>query len=178
MSSSDRVVLKSLLSPDEKESLESIYLSHEVATDQLRRAPAVFAEVVEAFHAATGRTDIAAGLLLRYIFNRRKQKDWPRLEGRARKFAPVTSTLSAEHLAALRVVYESLDETSDKLLFSAALMRRIATMFRESTGESIAGTVLVAIIVAKRKRGEWVCIRSGERAFADIETVARQQSAG
>ena len=75
MSNGDRVVLKNLLTPDEKESLEAIYLSKEVATDQLRRAPTVFAEITEAFYAATGRADIEAGLLLRYIFNRRKQKD-------------------------------------------------------------------------------------------------------
>jgi len=178
MSTEIGMTLSSLLTPDQKESLEAIYLSKEVATDQLRRAPSVLAEIVDAFHAATGRTDIDPGLLLRYIFNRRKLKDWPRLGKRAHRFVSVVGELTERQTAALRIVYESLDETSDKLLFSTALIRRIASMFRESTGTAVAGSLLVAVIVAKRKRGEWVRIRSGERSFGDIAEVVRKHRTG
>lgn len=173
MGQNSRVILQDLLTPDEKASLEAIYLSKGVASDQLRRAPHVLAEIVDAFHAATGR-DIDAGLLLRYIFNRRKLKDWPRLRKRAKRFEPIASLLSVIELAALKAIYESLDETSDNLLFSAGMLRRIAQRFREATGNAVAGSVLVAVIVAKRKRAEWVCIRKGDRAFADIAEVERK----
>lgn len=173
-----RVILQDLLTPDHKASAEAIYLSRGVATDQLRRAPAVLAEILDAFHAATGRVDIDAGLLLRYIFNRRKLKDWPKLGKSAEKFEPVESMLSASELAALQTIYESMDETSDNLLFSGGMMRRIAQQFKEMTGNAVSGSVLVAVIVAKRKRGQWVCLRKGERAFGDIAEVAKQQRAG
>lgn len=88
-------------------------MSHEVATDQLRRAPNVLADILRGFQAATGREDIDAGLLLRYIFNRRKLKQWPRLKERARKFEPTQSMLTETDLSTLRSIYESLDETSD-----------------------------------------------------------------
>jgi hypothetical protein len=174
--SNGRVALRRRLSADEKEALEAIYLSREVATDQLRRAPGVLADIVDAFHAATGRTDVDAALLLRYVVNRRKDKDWPRLGNRAQRFAPVTSHLTPSQLSALRTVYETFDQTSDELMFSPRLMRRIAGMFREATGTTVPGSVLVAVTIAKRKRGEWPCIRTSDRAFADIPTVARNSA--
>lgn len=174
MSRNSRVILKDLLSPDQKASLEAIYLSREVATDQLRRVPSVLAEILDAFHAATGRVEIDASLLLRYIFNRRKLKDWPRLGKRAGKFEPVESMLTASELSALQTIYEGMDETADNLLFSAGMLRRVAQQFREATGNAIAGSVLVAVIVAKRKRGLWVCLRKGEKAFGDIGEVAKK----
>lgn len=174
MSRNSRVILQDLLTLDQKASLEAIYLSHEVATDQLRRAPDVLADILGTFHAATARVEIDAGLLLRYMFNRRKLKDWPRLKKRAKKFEPVESMLSAIELAALQKVYESLDETSDNLLFSAGMIRRVAQQFRELTGNAVPGSVLVAVIVSKRKRGEWVCLRKGEKAFGDIGEVTRE----
>lgn len=166
-----KTVLAHLLNPEEKECLEAIYLSKEVATDQLRRTPDVLAEILDGFHAATSRTEISSGLLMRYIFNRRKKKDWPRLGLRARKFTPVTELLTPSQTATLRQIYEALDLTSDELLFSAGMMRQIATMFHERTGVAIKGSVLVAFIVAKRKRGAWVKIRT-ERPFGDIGEVA------
>jgi len=178
MKPTGRTALMYLLSPDEKESLKAIYLSKEVASDQLRRAPSVLAEILEAFWMATGRTEIDAGLLLRYIFNRRKNNDWPRLGSRASRFAPVETMLTSTQLVALQRIYESMDTTSDTLLFSTGLMRRVASMFREATGAVVAGSVLVAVIVAKRKRGEWVCIRTGPSEFADIAEVARKHAAG
>lgn len=174
MSRSSRVILKDLLTADQKASLEAIYLSREVATDQLRRVPAILAEILDAFHAATGRIEIDASLLLRYIFNRRKLKDWPRLGKRAEKFEPVESMLSASQLSALQGIYEGMDETADNLLFSAGMLRRIAQQFREATGSAVPGSVLVAVIVAKRKRGQWVCLRKGQKAFGDIGEAAKK----
>ena len=174
MSRNSRVILQDLLTQDQKASLEAIYLSHAVATDQLRRAPDVLADILDGFHAATGRVEIDAGLLLRYMFNRRKLKDWPTLKKRAQKFEPVESKLTTSELAALQEVYESLGETSDNLLFSTGMIRRVAQQFRELTGKTIAGSVLLAVIVSKRKRGEWLCLRNGEKAFRDIGEVAKK----
>lgn len=174
MTKTHRIVLKDLLTPDQKESLEAIYLSQEVASDQLRRDSVALGGIVDTFQAATGREDIDAGLLLRYIFNRRKQKDWPRLGARAKQFEPVEKLLTSPELAALETVYQQMDETSDNLLFSTAMMRRVAERFREATGQSRPGSVLVAVIVAKRKRRQWVRLREGNRAFADIAKVAKE----
>jgi hypothetical protein len=174
MTRTRRVVLKDLLTPDQKESLEAIYLSREVASDQLRRDSDALGGIVDTFRAATGREDIDAGLLLKYIFNRRKGKDWPRLGVRAKRFEPVEKLLSSSELSALEEVYQGLDETSDNLMFSTAMMRRVAQLFREATGQSRPGSVLVAVIVAKRKRRQWIRIREGDRAFADIADVARK----
>ncbi len=173
MNANRRTVLHDLLTLDQKASLEAIYLAKEVATDQLRRAPNALADIVDAFHAATGRTDIDAALLLRYMFNRRKAKDWPRLCGHAQRFKPVANVLSPCEQAQLKTIYESLDITSDDLLFSAGLIRRIAQQFRVATGKVVLGSILIAVIVAKRRRGDWVRIRTGDVPFADIAQVAR-----
>lgn len=173
MNRGKRVILKTLLTEDQKASLEAIYLSCEVPTDQLRRAPTVLAEILDAFHAATGRYEIDASLLLRYMFNRRKAKDWPRLGKRAEKFEPVETILSTSELSALQGLYEDMDETADNLQFSAGMLRRVAQQFREVTGNTVPGSVLVAVIVAKRKRGQWVCLRKGVKAFSDIGEVAK-----
>lgn len=177
MSSSRKSILRDLLSPDEKESLKGIYLSRGISTDNLRRIPGEFAGLVQQFRAATGRADISPNLLLRYILNRRKQKDWPRIGKRARKFESVLTLLNASQTAVLRTICETMAISSDELFFSPAHIRRVETMFREKTGTPIEGAILVAIIFAKRKRGEWTSSRSTTRAFSDIEIVARQSSA-
>lgn len=171
MPTSSKINLKNLLAPDEKQSLEAIYTSKGVPSDQLRRLPSVLAEIVEAFHAATGRTDLDPGLILRYMLNRRKDGDWPKLGAGARRLKPVTETLTAQQLEALRTIYESINVPSDEFLFSAKLMARIATEFRKATGAAIPGSLLVAAIMAKRKRGDWVRIRPVQESFADIEVV-------
>ncbi|MFC1605171.1 hypothetical protein ACFL5F_09120 [Planctomycetota bacterium] len=165
-----RKFIKDLLNPDvEKPALEQLYLAHGVATDQLRRAPQVLIEITETFNHVTGR-DFDPGLILRYMINRRKQADWPTLGSKARKFDSVLNELTPAQLEFLRQIYLELDIPSDEFLFKIELVRGIEQRFTEFFGIRIPGYTLVAVIVAKRKRGLWVKIR--EEGFMDVEKLA------
>ena len=167
-----RTFIKDLLHPDvEKPALEQLYLAHGVATDQLRRAPQVLREITESFNHIAGR-DLDQGLLLRYMINRRKQKDWPTLGGTARKFDSVLDELTPSQMETLRQIYLELDIPSDEFLFQTDLTRRIENRFRGLTGTRVPGYTLVAVIVAKRKRGLWVKIR--DEGFGDIGQLAQK----
>jgi hypothetical protein len=76
--------------------------------------------------------------------------------------------LSAEEISILKSIYLKLDITSDKFLFASDLMSRISQQFKNETGKWIPGPTLVGVIVAKRKRGEWLKIRED---FGDIEEL-------
>ncbi len=179
MSRTLRRSLKDLLDRDvEKPVLEALYLHHGVASDQLRRQPDVLRAITSAFNRIASR-DFDEETLLRYIINRRKKTDWPTLGSSAKRFGRVTDLVTDGQLEALRQVYVELDETSDELLYQPALMKRIATLFRKATGKSVEPSVLVAIIMAKRKRGLWATIRTpADAEFADIADVARAKTAG
>jgi hypothetical protein len=61
------------------------------------------------------------------------------------------------------------------------LIRTIERLFATRAGVVIQGFILVAAIMAKRKRGLWVCIREGgakDAAFSDIDEVAKRNVAG
>ena len=165
-----RTVIEDLLHPDvEKPVLEQLYIAHGVATDQLRRIPEVLLEITQSFNHITGR-DLDPGLVLRYMFNRRKQADWPKLGATARSFDSVLNELSPSQTETLRQIYMDLDIPSDQFLFRPDLTRKIENRFHGLAGERIPGYTLVAAIVAKRKRGLWVKIR--EEAFGDISHLA------
>lgn len=169
-----RTCIKDLLHPDvEKPVLEQLYLAHGVATDQLRRAPQVLLEITGSFNHIAGR-DLDPGLLLRYMINRRKQKDWPTLGATARRFASVLDELSAGQIETLRQIYLELDVPSDEFLFRVELTRKIENRFTGLTGVRVAGYTLVAAIVAKRKRGLWVKIR--DEGFGDIGQLAQKRT--
>lgn len=169
--SKKRRFIKDLLDPDvEKPVLEQLYMAHGVATDQLRRAPQVLREITESFNHATSR-DLEAGLLLRYMINRRKNADWPKLGSAARKFDSVLNELTAPQLGILRNIYLDLDIPSDKFFFRPELAREIEQRFTGLSGARVPGYILVAAIVAKRKRGLWVKIRE-EEGFDDIGQLA------
>jgi hypothetical protein len=151
----------------EKPILEGLYLEHHIATDQLRRDYESLVKITRAFNQITGR-DFEEGMLLQYMFNRRKAQDWPKLGTSAKKFRSVLNLLPAEQITVLKNIYLDLDITSDKFLFDPAQISKIAQRFQKETGKRIPGPTLVGIIVAKRKRGEWPKIRE---AFGDISAL-------
>jgi len=169
--------LKSLLDRQtEKPILEALYIQHGVASDQLRRDPAALASITATFNRLTSR-DLDQGTLLRYIFNRRKNDggDWPNLGSRAKKFQPVGELLTPAQIEVLRQIYEKLDIPSDEFLFQPKLTNEIAQQFMAATGEAVSPSLLVALIVSKRKRGEWCRIREQvDAAFSDIDEVAKR----
>ncbi len=156
---------KHFLDQADKQTLEGLYVAHGVATDQLRRDPATLSVITRTFNQLTGRDDSSSDLLS-YMMNRRKEADWPRLGSAAKRFEPVTELLTDEQLEALRRIYVTMDIPSDQYMCRNTLARRIADMFEASTGVRISAQVLVAVIVAKRKRGLWVRIRG---AFGDLD---------
>jgi hypothetical protein len=170
--------LKDLLDRQtEKPALERLYIAQSVALDQLRREPGALSAIAAAFNRVTSReTDpVSPGLLLRYMMNRRKAKDWPKVGKAAKRFPMVRDILSPDHTEKLRLIYLGLDETSDEFLFRPGLMRKLQELFEAATGTRIDGATLLAVIMGKRKHGEWEKIRQGiPTAFSDIKSVARE----
>jgi hypothetical protein len=167
------------LAAEEKHCLEELYLHHGIATDQLRRVPVVINSITAAFNRMTGR-DFDAATLHRYMVNRRKNKDWPCLGTRARKFPSVLSDFTHDELAILESLYVDFNKTSDELLFSPKTAKTLADLFAKKAGRIVPGHMVVAAIFQKRKRGVWACIREGKEAvteaapFSDIQIVAKK----
>jgi hypothetical protein len=160
----------------EKPVLENLYVAQAVALDQFRRTPEALDAIAAAFNRVTSRDadPLSPGLLLRYMMNRRKEKDWPKLGTAARKFPMVRDLLSERQTEALRQVYLALDETSDEFLFRPRLLHKLEDLFERQVGTRVAGSTLVAVIMGKRKHGEWEKIRAtAPGVFSDIAIVAQ-----
>ena len=159
--------IKDLLNCEEKPVLEALYLESAVATDQLKRSPDTLRKLTAVFNKITSR-DVDQNKLLRYMINRRKAKDWPRLGPKAKKFKSVLNELTSGQLETLKQIYLDLDVPSDEFLFDPNLMQEVALRFEGFTGTRYNASILIAAIVAKRKRGLWVKIRE---PFADVEAI-------
>lgn len=171
---SQRQSLKDLLDHFERPILEGFYIQQGVAVDQLRtRKPQTLHEIVAAFNRMTGR-DFSTNLLLRYMMNRRKQADWPKLGKKAEKFEPLTNLLTSFQLAVLKQIYFDLDTPSDELLFKPTIRQEISKRFEGLTGIRYSSDKLMAVIIAKRKRGLWIKLRE---AFGDIAQISEQSHA-
>ena len=163
------------LNPDEKACLENLYLQLAVATDQLRRVPIELRAMVAAFNQMTGREERASDLV-RYMRNRRKNKDWPLLGGRARKFESAFAELDEDHLDVLEELYVEIDQTVDELDHSTKLASVLRKKFSARTGMVLPASRLVAALMAMRKAGLLPCIReekSMDVGFDDIDDVIR-----
>jgi hypothetical protein len=168
--------IKDLLDPADKRALEKLYLAYRVASDQLRRCPEVMQAITDGFaHVASGRVD--AGTLLRYILNRRKDADWPKLGAKAQRFSTSLLDLLAPKLVdVLKGIYVAIDIPLDEYLFRRKLVVEIEKRFAAESGSSESGDVLVAVMMTYRKRGFWPTIREATpeklRPFGDIDEVA------
>ena len=168
------------LALDQKLCLQELYILHAVATDQLHRAAGVLARITTTFNAMCD-TAYDAETLLRYMINRRKNRDWPKLGPRARTFEPAYLLLTDHQIKVLEDIYVNLDIPSDEYLFSPDFARSLVKEFGERTGTIVPAATLIAVIFAKRKRGEWICIReavakenkSAAGAFSDVEEADR-----
>jgi hypothetical protein len=170
--------IKDLLDADEKRALEAIYKGFRVPTDQLRRASDVLRAIAATFDRSTSRR-IETGVLLRYMFNRRKDKDWPKLGRRAEKFPSMLNLLPPDQIAALEKVYGQIGRPVDEYQFRPSLARDLAERFARMTGVKEEADVLVAIMTARRKRGMWPALfeeQVGEKGkpFSDIAEVHKK----
>jgi hypothetical protein len=163
-----KVPIKDLLDrKSEKPLLEAIYSYHGVALDQLKRVPQVLRMITNTFNRVASRS-YEPSLLHRYMVNRRKGTDWVRLGAKARKFENLYNFLPEHEVTILKSVYLSLDLPSDEFLFIPSRMLELAHRFAAISRRRVAGQVLLGVIVARRKRGEWPKIRT---AWGDIPDV-------
>ena len=168
------------LIPEDKLVLEELYLHYKIPTDQLKRNQVVLGRIGAAFRRLTGRDDETPEIL-RYIINRRKNKDWPRLGDQARRFSPALHALEDDELPVLVSVYETIDVPLDEYLLREHLPSELASAFAARTGRVVRASTLVAALIAYRKRGLLVCLRDEKQTkepqpFSDIDqVVAREQ---
>ena len=169
------------LNPDDKEVLEGLYVHFAVATDQLRRNPVVLGRIRAAFNRMTDRDDGAAELL-RYMINQRKNKNWPKLGDRAKKFEPALRAIrEIDGVFTLCGAYERRGIPLDEYLFRPELGRDLSQRFGRLTSRVFPAQLLVAALMQLRKRGLLPCVYAEQQEqertaapFADIEEVDRQ----
>ena len=173
------------LTPEQKLCVEELYLHYAVPTDQLRRKPAVLSAIQAAFCNMTGVL-VGSAELLRYMINRRKNQDWPRLGGRAHRFPQALGTLGEGHRSLLCDLYERLGVTSDELLLRPKLAGKLVEAFASEAGRILPVHVLVPAVLQLRKRGLLPTLKKeaaagyGERrvAFGDVAEVVERYGTG
>ena len=173
--------ISDLLDKEERHALEALYTAFRVATDQLRRAPDVLQAIAEGFERTTSRR-IDTGTLLRYMLNRRKAGNWPKLGKTAQRFGTsLLDMLPAAAIESLKQVYVTIDIPLDEYLFRRKLVAELERRFATVAGSSESGDTLVAVMMALRKRGLWPTIREATaeqlRPFGDIDDVVKRHAA-
>ena len=169
------------LNPQDKSTLEDLYLHYAIPTDQLKRNRVVLGRIGASFRRATGLDD-SNDEILRYMINRRKNKDWPKLGERAKRFPPALKELLEGEISVLCTLYKTINVPLDEFLLREDLPRRLVEMFSAKTGRIVTDATLVAAMMSYRKRGLLPCLesekvakpKSQKRAFSDIDEVARQ----
>lgn len=167
------------LNPQDKLCLEELYLRYAIATDQLDRNRVVLGRITSAFRRLTGR-DEDTKELLRYMINRRKNKDWPRLGERARRFPAALKELLEGEIGILSSIYTAINVPLDEYLLRDNLPRQLTDAFTARTGRFLPASTLVAAMMAHRKRGLLPCLEEEKTAaaqnqpFADIDDVDRK----
>ena len=167
------------LTPEENSLLQKLYLIYRIPSDQYRRRPEAVTRYLRDWENLSGRVDCWEDIC-HYIICRRKDKKWPTLNGDYLRLAdPDWDVLNAREWAALedeyRAVVLSREVGSDQLMFDQPMVSELARGFARRTKRSLSGPVLVALIVSRRKRGEWVHLRpeaDGDLNFSDIGKIA------
>jgi hypothetical protein len=175
------------LTIEEKLCLEELYLHYAIPTDQLRRTPAVLTRITSAFCNMTGRT-VSPEELLRYMINRRKNRDWPTLGERAHRFAAALKSLTEYEVGVLKEIYVALDITSDEILLRASFAKDLVAAFARRVGRIVPSHVLVPGLLQLRKRGLLPTLcddmegqtkrKQVAEGFEDIHEVAKKYRAG
>lgn len=173
------------LKPDQKLCLEELYLHYAIPTDQLRRTPAVLNKLTSAFCGMTG-ISVEPAELLRYMMNRRKNRDWPCLGDRARRFPQAVNALTDHQLTFLKEIYVELDVTSDEILLQPSVSKQFCALFAKRAGVILPAHTLIPALFQLRKRGLLPTIReevekenkSAAKAFGDIAEVVRKYGTG
>jgi len=165
------------LKPEEKSSLEELYLHYAIPTDQLRRNAVVLGRITAAFNRLND-CEVDPPEILRYMINRRKNADWPRLEDRAKRFSSAMAELLEGEIDVLVGAYVAINVPLDEYLLRDGLGARLAQGFAMATKRTLPIPTLVAALMAYRKRGLLPCLVEVKTVgtaepFADIDVVAK-----
>lgn len=161
------------------EVLKGLYLSFRYPSDQYRRRPKELSRFVATWNELTDRTD-APGEILHFIVTRRKNQKWVTFNGDYQRLDSMPDDfLSPGEWTHLRAIYMDLlgaDQIgSDNLAFDDRLVAEVAREFRRRANRTVAGALLFAAIMAKRKRGEWPNVKpkkDDDKGFGDIDKIA------
>ena len=169
------------LSPRHREILESLYLAFRIPSDQYQRRQQDLSKLVRRWNTLTERGD-SPGEVLHYIITKRKNSDWVRLDGDHKRLQTMPEDfLSPEEWEVLQAAYDEVVVEkglgSDTLAYDAELAKQIRREFSKHTGRVVNGSLLVAAIIAKRKRGEWVKLgpgagKNGHAGFRGFDETA------
>ena len=176
------------MQPDEDQLLRKFYKHARIPVDQFKKRPPDDLEsFVRNWNRATNRSD-KPDEILHYVMTKRKNGDWPRLDGN-HKSAPSIHNLiefNERDWETLLAVYEQVvvpqDIGTDSLVHDDELAELVAYKFCQATGQAIPSHLLVAAIMAKRKRKDWVKLPSSGEArrgldFNDLDDL-EDQAAG
>ena len=163
--------------------IRSHYLAVGIPVDQFAKRPQSVADAFLAgWNALSGRNDSWEDVR-HYMMSQRKQKLWVVFNGQHRRMQELPDdTLSEEQWDILRELYLGLmgpDQLgSDNLAHDPNLGRTLANAFASATGRYEPPARLYALIMARRKAGEW--LRVGRRngpdrgiGFSDIDEIAQ-----
>lgn len=158
--------------PEDDELLKHLHLIVRIPLDQYGRRPGDLRKFAARFNDLSGRGFSQELILARMIYLRKAGR-FVTLDGRYhRMMNPDAEILNGEEWSILRALYIEFDKSTDELLLDAIMANRFAQLFAQRSGKSIAARLLVAVMVAKRKRGLWPQIgRPTIVPFADIDEI-------
>ncbi|MBA4067555.1 MAG: hypothetical protein C0501_28370 [Isosphaera sp.] len=168
------------LAPHEDELLRQLYLTYRIPSDQYKRRQPEAARFLFEWNRRADRDDCWEDIY-HYILTKRKQKKWPTLDGNHLPMPdPDWTTLPDDEWDALQESYAAVVLArglgSDALLYDADLSSELARDFARRSGRSVPSPLLTALVVSKRKKGEWIHLRVEEAdddlGFGDIDEVA------
>jgi hypothetical protein len=164
------------LSAAEDQLLRHLYREFRIPTDQYQRRPADLDRFVTTWNGLAERSD-SAGEVLHYMVTKRKNSQWVTFDGDHESQPPMPHNFTASELVCLEAIYQEivvpLDLGSDNIAFDEQLAARVSAEFFRRTRQVVGGRVLLAAIMVRRKRGDWVTLPPGGAGtgFSDIDEV-------
>lgn len=167
------------LSASDDACLREMYVAWNIPTDQYKRRPEAAQRFIVFWYTWTGRTD-SWGEVLHYMMTKRKGGTWPCLgDGHERLADLPRRTLSDAEWRHLEAAYTAVVvqqlHGSDELLYSETVSAALSREFARLSGRVVSGSTLAGLVLARRKRGEWVTVVPRELpdvGWGDMDQVA------
>ena len=139
----------------DRQALIALYCEHAIPIDQYDERRDELRELCDQWHALTGRQDAPTDVL-HYMRTQRKNGRWVRLDGNHVK-RPQHDEMSADDTELLVAIYRehasSIELGSDAIGYDDEIADLIAKEFSAEAGRVVPASILVATLVALRKRG-------------------------